>query len=95
MEGNNLKRHFQVHKRFKETIDLNIKDNSAVGCNDILPAKDDMKYRGNTQEEDKEKYNCNNEDEQAGAAPGFGLKARGSEKGGERKKNYDFKASSS
>ena len=35
---------------------------------------------------------------QAGAAPGFGLKARGSEKeeGGRRKKKYyDFKASSS
>ena len=40
-------------------------------------------------------FDHNGINKQAGAAPGFGLKARGSEKGGERKKNYDFKASSS
>ena len=47
-----------------ETLEQNTKDDSAVGCNDISPAKDDIKYRGNTQEEDNEKDSCNNEDEQ-------------------------------
>ena len=48
-----------------ETIDQNTKGvHSTVGCNDILPAKDDIKYRGNTQEEDNEKDSCNNGDEQ-------------------------------
>ena len=37
-----------------ETLEQNTKDDSAVGCNDISPAKDDIKYRGNTQEEDNE-----------------------------------------
>ena len=47
-----------------ETIDQNIKHHSAVGYNDRLPAKDDIKYRGNTQEDDNDKDSCNNEDEQ-------------------------------
>ena len=62
--GQHLKKHLQVHMRFKETIDQNIKHHSAVGCNNILPAKYDIKYRGNTQEEDNEKDSCDNEDEQ-------------------------------
>ena len=46
MRGDNIKRHLQLHIRFKETVDQNPKgDNSAVGCNDILSAKDDIKQR--------------------------------------------------
>ena len=49
IRGNNLKRHLQVHIRFKKTLDQNTK-----GVH--------MKYRGNTREEDNEKDSCHNED---------------------------------
>ena len=43
IRGNNLKRHLQVHIKYKETVDQNTNYHSALGCNDISPAKDDIK----------------------------------------------------
>ena len=65
MRSDNLKRHLQGHIRFREIQEQNTKgDHSAVGCDDTLPSKDDIKYEGNKNEEDSEKDDCNNEDEQ-------------------------------
>ena len=63
IRGNNLKRHSKIHIKYKETIDQNTNKYSAVGCNDILLVKNEIKHRRNTQEEDNEKDSCNNEDE--------------------------------
>ena len=65
MRCNNLKRHLQVHIRFKETVDQNTKgDHSAVVCNDTLHSKDDIKLGRNQNGQDSEKDECNNENEQ-------------------------------
>ena len=64
MRSNNLKRHLQVHMRFKETVDQNTKgDHSAVVCNDTLLVKVDIKHGRNKNRQDSEKDDCNNEDE--------------------------------
>ena len=65
MRSDTIKRHIQIHIRFMESMDQNTKGvHLAPFNNDILPAKDDKKYRVNTREEDNEKDSCNNEDEQ-------------------------------
>ena len=65
MRSDTIKRHIKIHIDYKEKLDQNTKGvHLAPFSNDILPAKDNKKYRGNTQEEDNEKDSCNNEDEQ-------------------------------
>ena len=58
-------RHTKKHIWFKEIQEQNTKgDHSAICCDDTLHSKDDIKHRGNENEQDSEKDDCNNEDEE-------------------------------